>query len=90
MSTQYAELVRLVKLGQLAERRRKAVKAFVERLIVEILVCLFRGWMLMLGIAIIHHNWWPAIPTVGYWWAALLVGLLHGVFSHIPNKKAAG
>ena len=25
------------------------------------------GWALMLGIGVLHHEWWSAVPTIGYW-----------------------
>lgn len=35
-----------------------------------------RGWFLMLTVAVAHAHWWPAIPTVGYWWAVLIMAIL--------------
>lgn len=37
---------------------------------------LLTGWFLMLAVGVIHHEWIRACPTIGYWWAALLSGLL--------------
>lgn len=36
---------------------------------------LLSAWALMLFIGILHHEWWPVIPTMGYD-TALLASLL--------------
>lgn len=36
----------------------------------------FGGWTLMLAVGVVHHEWWPAVPTIGYWWAVVLCLLL--------------
>lgn len=38
--------------------------------------CLLAGWSMMLAIGIVHHEWIPQCPTIGFWWAVLLSGLL--------------
>lgn len=50
---------------------------------------LFGGWMLMLAVGVAHHDWVPGLPTIGYWWAVLLVWLLQGAFSTvtIPHRS---
>lgn len=89
MSIDYAEFARLVRKGRKAERRGKVIRAFITNLIVSILGALFGGWMLMLAVGIAHHDWVPGLPTIGYWWSALLVSLLRGVFSRpVPTKTA--
>ena len=35
-----------------------------------------RGWALMLAVGVVHHEWWPEVPAIGYLWAALLALLL--------------
>jgi len=45
------------------------------------------GWMLMLAVGIAHAHWLPALPTIGYWWAVLIVTLMRGVFSRTPVTK---
>lgn len=47
------------------------------------LLALAGGWMLMFAVGVTHSHWIPALPTIGYWWAALIVWLLQGAFSTI-------
>ena len=88
MSTNYAEAVRLIKLGRRAEQRGKAVSGCLTAILVSIVVNLFHGWLFMLAVGVLHHEWWPQIPTIGYWWAVVVVLLLRGVFSQIRRAKA--
>ncbi len=48
---------------------------------------LAQGWALMLAVGIIHSEWIPALPTIGYWWAVLIVFLLSGSFSRTRTWK---
>lgn len=43
------------------------------------------GLSLMLLVGIVHHEWWPQVPTIGYWWA-ILVGILWRGFN-TPMKS---
>jgi hypothetical protein len=88
MSLDYAEVVRLIRKGRTAEKRGKAVSGCITALIVSYLGALFDGWLLMLAVGIAHAVWWPDVPTIGYWWAVLMVALLRGVFSPVgPVRK---
>lgn len=31
------------------------------------------GWAFMLTIGIVHHEWWSAVPPIGYWSAVQVV-----------------
>jgi|KBSSwiStaDraftv2_1062776.scaffolds.fasta_scaffold01170_32 hypothetical protein len=84
------DIVRLIRKGRRAETRGKAVEGCITRLIISALTFLLRGFWLMLAVGIIHAEWWPALPTVGYWWSVLIVSLLPGVFSPVPPYKKAG
>lgn len=42
------------------------------------LFSLLGGWALMLAVGVIHHEWIPQCPTIGYWSAVLLAMLLRG------------
>ncbi len=88
--SQYGEAVRLIKLGRRAEQRGKAMRGCLGRLVIVALAYLFRGWWFMLGVGVIHHEWWPAVPTIGYWWAVAVVALLGGIFSVIPPTPKGG
>lgn len=37
------------------------------------------AWLLMLIVGIVHADWLPALPTVGYWTTLLLCALLFGM-----------
>lgn len=80
MSNQ-SELIRLVRKGRRSEQRGKAVQGCLTALLADMLHALLNGWMLMLAIGIAHTHWHPAVPTIGYWWAVLIVYLLRGAFS---------
>jgi hypothetical protein len=45
------------------------------------------GFWLMLAVGVAHAEWVPKLPTIGYWWAVLLVAMLRGVFSNIQPRK---
>jgi hypothetical protein len=83
----YAELVRLARRGQRAEQRRKGLIKFVVSFITGWLTTLLYGWLFMLAVGIVHGSWWHAVPTIGYWWAVLLVYLLRGVFAPVNSAK---
>lgn len=31
------------------------------------------GWSLMLTVGVVHNEWWPAVPPIGYWSAVQVV-----------------
>lgn len=39
------------------------------------------GWALMMLVGVLHHQWWPVIPTMGYGTALLVSLLLHIVLA---------
>jgi hypothetical protein len=57
----------------------------VGNLAISAVFSLLAGWALMLAVGVIHHEWIPACPTIGYWWAALLALLLRVAFQPIPD-----
>lgn len=89
MTMQMAELLRLARKGRRAEERSQAFKRFVRQLIVGLLISLSQAFCLMIAIGVLHHEWWPAMPPIGYWWALVAVYLLWGVFSRLPMPKDA-
>jgi hypothetical protein len=50
-------------------------------------MALLGGWMLMIAVGVAHAHWVPALPTIGYWWAALIVWLLQGSFRTIDLDR---
>lgn len=61
----------------------------VLTLIIEAILAFPSGWMLMLAIGMLHDEWWPVIPTIGYWPAVLAVWLLRGLFSRVDPDAAS-
>lgn len=56
--------------------------------ILSLFYSLLGGWFLMLAVGIIHHEWIPTCPTIGYGWAVLLAMCIRGalfVFSDNNN-----
>lgn len=86
----YAEIARLVRKGRRAEKRGKAWTRFATSIVYAWLVYMWRGWMLTLAVGVTHHEWLPSMPTLGYWWAVVIVVLLVGVFSVVPPLKKDG
>lgn len=81
------EIIRLIRKGRRAEEIGKVAKGCVSSLVTALLVDLLQGWLLMLAIGIAHDHWWPAIPTIGYWWAFLIVLVTPSLFSTAKYKK---
>lgn len=69
------------------KKRWAAVERFITATIAGILHAFISGYFLMISVGIAHQHWIPALPTIGYWWAVLLVWLLTGVFSPIKTDK---
>lgn len=75
--SQYDEVVRLAKLGRKAEQRGKVLKGCLGALVRYLAFTIaMRAWLLMLAVGVVHHDVWPAVPTIGYWWSCLLCALL--------------
>jgi hypothetical protein len=85
MSFDYTNAARLIRKGRRAEQRGKALTGCITSLLTSALAGLMGGWMPMLAVGVAHIHWIHALPTIGYWWAVLLVVLLRGVFSRTPK-----
>jgi len=48
------------------------------------------GWALMLAIGVIHHEWIPQCPTIGYWWAVLLALLIRMALHTFGGSSSGG
>lgn len=48
----------------------------IAGLAIQAVLALVAGWALMLGVGIAHHEWIPALPTIGYWAACKLAACL--------------
>lgn len=53
----------------------------IAHFVVHWLMTVQGGWLLMLAVGIVHHEWIPACPTIGFWWSLLLVILLKWTFA---------
>jgi hypothetical protein len=60
--------------------------AIIGSLVVSALASLLGGWMFMLAIGVAHHEWLPGLPTIGYWWAALLTWLIRSAALTAPSS----
>ena len=60
-----------------ASTRRKIEKmtSFVFTFLGMLLGIVLSAWSFMLTIGVMHHDWWPAIPTVSYGASLLIVGI---------------
>lgn len=88
--TIHTELLDIVRKDRARRTRRQKLRTFFEKLfqgaLTSAVFSLMNGWMLMLAVGVVHAHWWPAVPTIGYWWAVLIVWLLNGVFSARQTK----
>lgn len=73
-------------LADRAAQRRKRNDAWI-RLGLELGAAFIRGLWLMLAIGIVHHEWIPACPTIGYSWSVVLAGLLTAALFPISNRN---
>jgi hypothetical protein len=46
--------------------------------ILDILLALIGAWAFMLGVGIVHAEWIPQCPTIGYGWSLVLFLLFGG------------
>jgi len=60
-----------------------AIGAWLLGHVVNFFLAMFGGWMLMLAVGVAHGEWITQLPTIGYWWAVLIVWLLQGSFKTI-------
>jgi len=61
------------------------VRGFVATAGVAIVSVFFNAYMLMLLVGLVHAQWLPVVPTIGYWTATGLVALATGIWG-MPGK----
>lgn len=85
-----ADIVRKEKRQrQRREATGKFFKALAKGLTTGVLVSLMAGFWFMLAVGVIHHEWIPALPTLGYWWSVLIAYLLRvALIRATPPAKA--
>lgn len=84
------DVIGLVQDGRKYRRRRGKWEKFWIALVVRIFVVApLNAWLLMLLIGVAHHEWWPLVPTIGYWWALVLGALINALFGSPAAYGAA-
>lgn len=68
--------------GQVTSRDK--VHAFLT----NIAYWFLQPWFFMLAVGVIHAEWWPAVPTIGYWWAWVILWLLNNSFGRYTRLKS--
>lgn len=59
----------------------KSPGARLLRAAISIGITFYTGWMFMLAVGVIHHEWIHKLPTLGYWWSVIIAGLLRAAFT---------
>jgi hypothetical protein len=72
---------------QRRDKIRKAVGGCTAFLILAAGLWALRAWMFMLAVGVIHAEWLPRVPTLGYWWAGLVAWLLCGALATGTSAK---
>jgi cytosine/uracil/thiamine/allantoin permease len=83
----------LVRKRKRKEQRREAwgkfAKVFFRAALTGVLMSLLCGWYFMLAVGVIHHEWLPQLPTLGYWWSVLIAYLIRVALIRVtPPQKA--
>lgn len=42
----------------------------------------------MLAVGVVHHEWIASCPTIGYWWAVVLIFLIRAALYQIPERDS--
>lgn len=89
MSTMTREdIVSLIRDGSKYRKSRGRWERFWLRLAVGLILAPLQGLYLMLAVGVVHHEWWPAVPTLGFWWAVLIVSLLRPALTNMPREES--
>lgn len=57
-----------------------------ESFAVNLTMTLMGGLWFMLGVGIVHHEWIPQCPTIGFGWSVLLAAMVRSaLFLATPN-----
>lgn len=81
MTTTREEIVDLVNDGRRYRERRGKWERFWAGVLVRLIFAPIDGWLFMLAVGIVHDHWWPAVPTIGFWWALMLAVLFNAIFA---------
>lgn len=69
-----------------AEAFGRVIGSSLVGLLVLVLTSMVFGLFLMLAVGVVHHEWVPSCPTIGYWWACLLAGLIRATLYQLPER----
>ncbi len=90
------ELLALVRKDRARRSRWRKFGEFLGKasghLIASLVKALLGGLLFMLAVGVMHAEWLPGLPTIGYWWAVLIAYLLRGALALngvSSSKKAA-
>ena len=74
------ELLNIARRDRARRSRWRAFGKFLggllKAIVTSALASLLGGWFLMLAVGVAHDHWISRLPTLGYWWAVLIYGLL--------------
>jgi hypothetical protein len=86
------ELLGLIRRDRTRRTRRQKFGKFLKALLTWLLPivsnALFGGWFFMLGVGVVHAEWLPQVPTLGYWWAVLIGYLLRCGLTRTPQSTS--
>jgi len=57
------------------EARKQKIVKVIKEVIIAVQINLIGAWFLMIGVGVVHHEWLPDLPTLG-WWLSLLIYVL--------------
>ena len=83
MSYDRDEIVRLLRKGRAAEKRGDAISGCVGFLAGWAAMAAADGYLLMLGVGIVHSVWAPRLATIGFWASVLLMIAARSVLTNL-------
>ena len=89
MTATREDLIELVKDGRRFRERRGWWERLWMGILVRLLIAPLDGWLFMLAVGFAHDMWVPALPTIGYWPATLLMLLFTAIVPRTGTGKAA-
>jgi hypothetical protein len=60
---------------------------YPEKLLIWLALTVSAGWEFMLLVGVVHHEWIPACPTIGFWWSVLIAFLARTSLTRIDMKE---
>lgn len=73
-----------------SRRRKKDTAMILAEFALSVGTLLYGAWMLMLGVGVVHHEWLPQLPTIGYGNSVLLMFLVSGVANATRRVDLSG